>query len=142
VAIDRSTGNAASAGILRNNIISAGSCQKRVAIADLSDSPARIVENNDLYLGPISTAPDSAFLYRRGDTNALTAAQVNALSGAAKNISAEPKFVSYPTDVHLSSTSPCIDRGTSEGAPATDSDGNRRPSGAGFDIGAYEFVVP
>jgi hypothetical protein len=69
----------------------------------------------------------------------MTAAQVNALTGAAKNLSADPKFVSFPTDLHLSSTSPCIDSGTSEGAPATDGDGNPRPAGNGFDIGAYEF---
>jgi hypothetical protein len=57
----------------------------------------------------------------------------------AKNISAEPRFVSYPTDLHLTSNSPCIDRGTSDGAPATDGAGSPRPVGAGFDIGVYEF---
>jgi hypothetical protein len=139
VAIDKSTGNAEVKGILRNNIVSAGNCHKRVAVAELSSSSVRIVENNDLYPGPISTATDSPVLYRRGNTDGLTVADVNALAGAAKNISAEPRFVSYPTDLHLTSKSPCIDRGTSEGAPATDGDGNPRPVGAGFDIGAYEL---
>ncbi len=41
-------------------------------------------------------------------------------------------------DYHLSSTSPAIDRGTSQNAPTTDLDGNARPAGAGWDIGAYE----
>ena len=43
------------------------------------------------------------------------------------------------TDFHLQSTSPLIDAGTASGAPDHDFDGNVRPSGAGFDIGAYEF---
>ncbi len=142
VAIDRSSGDASSAGILRNNIISVGNCRKRVAVAELSASSARIVENNDFYSGPISSATDAAVLYRRAGTDAQSAADVNVLAGAANNISADPKFANYPTDLHLSSTSPCIDRGTSAGAPTTDGDGNPRPAGAGFDIGAYELAGP
>jgi hypothetical protein len=42
-------------------------------------------------------------------------------------------------DYHLNSTSQCIDAGTSTNAPATDYDGNPRPSGGGFDMGAYEY---
>ena len=42
-------------------------------------------------------------------------------------------------DYHLSSTSPAIDAGTSSHAPSTDIAGNPRPSGAGYDIGAYEY---
>jgi hypothetical protein len=141
VAIDRSAGDAASAGILRNNIISAGNCRNRIAVDELSNTTARVVENNDLYPGPTTSANDTSVLYHRGSTDALTAVQVNALAGAAKNISADPKYVAYSTNLHLSSSSPCIDRGTTEGAPATDGDGNSRPAGAGFDIGAYEFAA-
>ena len=141
VAIDRSAGDAASAGILRNNIISAGNCRNRIAVDELSNTTARVVENNDLYPGPTTSANDTSVLYHRGSTDALTAVQVNALAGTAKNISADPKYVAYSSNLHLSSSSPCIDRGTAEGAPATDGDGNVRPAGAGFDIGAYEFVA-
>lgn len=42
-------------------------------------------------------------------------------------------------DGHLKQGSPAIDRGTSEGAPSDDLDGNPRPQGMGYDIGAYEF---
>jgi hypothetical protein len=55
------------------------------------------------------------------------------------NISAVPLFVSVK-DVHLTSASPCIDAGTCVGAPPADIDGDPRPSGAGCDIGADEFV--
>ena len=51
------------------------------------------------------------------------------------NINADPKFVSA-ADVHLQPGSPCLGMGTVNGAPATDLDGNTRPSPPS--IGAYE----
>jgi hypothetical protein len=44
-------------------------------------------------------------------------------------------------DYHLATGSPAIDAGTATQAPATDLDGNPRPSGTGYDIGAYEFTA-
>jgi hypothetical protein len=44
-------------------------------------------------------------------------------------------------DYRLKPGSPAIDRGTASNAPSNDLDGKPRPSGAGFDIGAYEFQV-
>jgi hypothetical protein len=44
-------------------------------------------------------------------------------------------------DYHLAAGSPAIDAGTATQAPATDIDGNPRPGGTGYDIGAYEFVA-
>lgn len=41
----------------------------------------------------------------------------------------------------LKANSPCIDAGTSNGAPITDIDGNPRPKGLGYDMGAYEFFL-
>lgn len=41
-------------------------------------------------------------------------------------------------DLHLLETSPAVDNGTSAGAPSEDYDGNPRPQGEGYDIGAYE----
>lgn len=49
-------------------------------------------------------------------------------------------FVAPSTfDFHLLAGSPAIDAGTPNFAPATDLAGAARPSGGGFDIGAYEF---
>ena len=45
-------------------------------------------------------------------------------------------------DYHLAAGSAAIDRGTAAGAPAVDFEGQARPSGAGYDIGADEFFVP
>jgi hypothetical protein len=42
---------------------------------------------------------------------------------------------------HLSPTSPCIDAGIDMGINI-DFDGNLRPQGSGFDIGAFEFIIP
>jgi hypothetical protein len=70
------------------------------------------------------------------------------LSGTGNTASA-PLFVDPATqDYRLSASSPCIDTGTSSGAPAVDLDGVPRPlegngsGGAGFDIGAYEYAQP
>lgn len=56
-----------------------------------------------------------------------------------------PIFVNASNqDFHLQSSSPAIDKGSSPNftlfVPAYDFDGNSRPKGAGYDIGAYEFV--
>lgn len=58
-------------------------------------------------------------------------------------VSADPQFVNYQAngtgDYHLKSTSPAIDTGTNMGAPVNDLDGGPRPTGANWDIGAYEM---
>lgn len=57
------------------------------------------------------------------------------------NIDTDPFFVDPDNDdYNLTSESPCIDTATPEGAPATDIEGTPRPQGAGFDMGAYEFI--
>jgi parallel beta-helix repeat protein len=65
------------------------------------------------------------------------------------DISADPLFVDPANgDYHLWPNSPCIDAGTSEGAPSTDFDGDSRPidgnadNNAEFDIGADEAGLP
>ena len=53
-----------------------------------------------------------------------------------------PQFINPANgDFHLQSTSPAIDTGSSNSAPSTDLDGDSRPQGAGYDIGAYEYVL-
>lgn len=54
-----------------------------------------------------------------------------------------PGFVNGSTtstpDFHLATGSVLINAGSSTGAPTTDGDGYTRPSGASYDVGAYEF---
>ncbi|MCK4765772.1 MAG: carboxypeptidase regulatory-like domain-containing protein [Candidatus Aminicenantes bacterium] len=60
----------------------------------------------------------------------------------AGNIVRDPLFISpawgKSGDYHLQLGSPAIDAGTAVGAPAIDLEGNPRPVGSGYDIGAYE----
>lgn len=57
-------------------------------------------------------------------------------------ITGNPLFINLSGgDFHLQSSSPAIDMGISTGAPSTDYDGNPRPFGVGYDIGAYEYIV-
>ncbi len=60
--------------------------------------------------------------------------------GDTGDISSPPLFVSAPGNFHLQKTSPCVDTGTSTGAPNVDYDGTARPVGAGYDMGAYEYT--
>lgn len=58
----------------------------------------------------------------------------------ANDISGDPLFVDPENrDYHLSASSPCIDKGTSDGAPDKDIEGRKRPQGGGYDMGAYEY---
>ncbi len=57
--------------------------------------------------------------------------------GGEGNIYGNPRFVG-PDDLHLSRSSPCIDRAVSWRVDE-DYDGNPRPQGKGFDMGAYEL---
>lgn len=62
-------------------------------------------------------------------------------SWADNNISCNPQFLS-PGDYHIAETSCCIDQGVIDHAPDTDLDGEHRPMGRGYDIGADEYFVP
>ncbi len=60
-------------------------------------------------------------------------------AGSSGNINNDPLFAGSG-DYHLQAASPCIDNGTSTGAPSIDIEGTSRPQGAGYDMGAYEYV--
>jgi hypothetical protein len=75
---------------------------------------------------------------KRNEAGTFKRKGVNALADMAVGgtISQDPLFVAYPTDLHLSAASPCVDAGTAAGAPAWDMDGALRD--AAPDIGADE----
>jgi hypothetical protein len=59
--------------------------------------------------------------------------------GGTGNISSDPQFVNATSgDYHLKPGSPCVDTGTTVGAPATDIEGTARD--ATPDMGAYEWT--
>jgi hypothetical protein len=51
----------------------------------------------------------------------------------------DPNFVAAPGDLRLRAESPCIDRGNAAAAPTFDLLGRARPTGNGFELGAYEY---
>ncbi len=142
VLVDYAGGSgAASGGRLRNNIVGAGICDQRFAVRESGSQGLASVENNDLY-GPegASATASEVVLYRRGGSELKTASAVNAeVSGASANISANPAYASA-SDLRLTASSPCIDTGTAQGAPAVDYDLVSRPKGSAYDIGAYEIA--
>jgi len=59
---------------------------------------------------------------------------------ASNNLTSDPRFVNAGArDFSLRSDSPAIDRGVYLSEVPTDRVGAPRPTGAGFDVGAYEF---
>ena len=68
---------------------------------------------------------------------AIDIAAVNQLAGSRNNLSVQPMFVQYRSNLRLAAGSMCIDAGTSAGAPAVDVMGTARD--AKPDIGPYEF---
>jgi len=121
-------------GIFRDNILRAGACllSRDDFLETSAGTTPRLYEHNDLD----PAGPPSA-LYLTGAATALsTATAINALPGAAGNISADPIFVSA-TDLHLAAGSACVNAGTTVGAPRTDFDGKPRSDGKP-DIGAFE----
>ena len=129
-----STGN-----LLKNNILF--STQSfRGALSVSSDSQAGLVSDYNAVENRFSSDDGNTAVGLAGwqtatgqDVHSFSINDVTALNGL---------FVDRATgNYHLASTSAAIDRGTSAGAPPTDFEGNARPSGSGYDIGADEFVV-
>jgi hypothetical protein len=124
-------------GLFRNNIIRGGLCNTRGDFAEMdAGADPRIFENNDLDPSGMTTT----LYYDNDSTPVTTIAEVNAFTDttAGANLSANPMFLAYPGDLHLTSGSACVNAGTPSGAPATDFDGKPRDPGSP-DIGALEF---
>lgn len=111
----------------------------------LENAPHCTVKNNifyDQYWRPIyiegtsSTGLDSDYncTYRSDGVIPAGTAQPHDLWGV------NPQFVNADaSNFHLQSDSPCIDAGISVSGVSNDFDGNPRPQGPGYDIGAFEY---
>ena len=93
--------------------------------------PFQAITNSIIY----GNSPDAI---SNSETGIISYSDVQGGYTGQGNIDASPLFIG-DGNYKLTSSSPCIDAGTSEGAPTTDIDGNPRPQGAGYDMGAYEY---
>lgn len=110
--------------IIRNNIIASNG---RYGIFKHSTTPLSISYNN------VWNNEQGAYYEGDGGVNPFTP------NPGTGEISEDPLFFGGG-DYHLTFTSPCIDAGTDVGV-YVDMDGDVRPFGAGFDMGADEFVL-
>ncbi|MDB5039194.1 MAG: hypothetical protein JWQ35_2722, partial [Bacteriovoracaceae bacterium] len=61
---------------------------------------------------------------------------------ATPPVISDPLFINNASDFHLQSASPAINAGIALTEVTTDLEGVSKPQGAGYDIGAYEFIPP
>jgi parallel beta-helix repeat protein len=151
-------GGPSSANLVINNTV-AQPADGRWALAIQNASTSNLVVNNILYnahavRGSIDISSDSLSGFRSnnnvltnrmttsGGASLLTLAQWRAATGQDQQSlvkAPDELFVGFVSnDFHLSLSSPAIDAGTSQNAPLRDLQGAARPSGQGWDIGAFE----
>jgi hypothetical protein len=98
---------------------------------------------NVIAWGNSTAAGDAADLAITGGTVTADHSDLGDVSGSytdlGGNISADPLFATRDDD-HLVAESPAIDTGTCTGVPATDFEGDARPTGGGCDMGADEVA--
>ena len=120
--------------------------------------------NNTAYGNDVGLRVNSTnvtnIVFRNNVSSQNTTAQIQILAGAQEDcvidhnlyygagspmgsdyVIGDPLFVNAAEgDFHLQGGSPAIDAGSPTGAPDTDFDGNPRPRGTGYDIGAPEYT--
>ena len=93
-----------------------------------------------------NTAPLEPQIYNTGNAiSDVTYCNIQGGYSGEGNINTDPQFLDpEENDFHLTLGSPSINSGTLDGAPANDIDGDTRPQGTGYDMGAdeYTFNVP
>lgn len=133
VALHISFGQNMVVGRIRDNILLGGQNLNRFGIfedsvAGKTNKPAA-ADHNDFFFPTLGGRTDVYWRHWDGSTN------TDDTTTPASNISGDPLLDST---WHLMNGSPCIDAGTATDSPAKDRDGQSRPMGAGFDIGADE----
>lgn len=145
--------------VTSNTIIEASDARWDVNIVDGSTGNTvlnNVLDNRNTGHGAINIAADSLSGFR-SDYNAIinnrfspddgntymTLSQWQSATGQDLHslVTTEAALFVAPSsnNYHLLATAPAIDHGTSTSAPTIDLDGKPRPSGAGYDMGAYEY---
>jgi len=107
---------------IANNIVN-DNYAFEIAVGSWNTIPGLVVENNLIY--PFRNNTNGQCVETKG----------------INYVEASPLFVNDASaDFHLLFGSPAINAGSSIDAPGIDFDGNPRPIGEGYDIGAYEYI--
>ncbi|MFQ6093570.1 MAG: choice-of-anchor Q domain-containing protein, partial [bacterium] len=119
--------------IVVNNAVSASQVTIWVLSGAVEDG-GNLVQYNDLY----SWRNEEKFGW--GNVLYDSLADWEAVSGQTNNIDSDPLFVDPDNDnLKLQQGSECIDGGTDVNGSDEDYEGNPRPEGNGYDIGAFEY---
>ena len=119
--------------IAKNNIFYNNSTGTLLQI-DNSNDLSNISLNNNLYYSIVGSN------IKVGDINYLLSGFHSVFSQELNGISGDPLFTNPSAlDFHINSNSPAIDKGVTLTNVTNDFDGNSRPAGSGYDIGAYEY---
>ncbi|CAG0963880.1 endoglucanase [Methanosarcinales archaeon] len=98
-----------------------GNSNRGGIILERNDATNTVVRNNIIY--------NNGFGIKNSDADAII----------SNNLETNPSFVNpSANNFHLQVNSPAIDKGSAANAPKVDFDRKLRPSGTGYDIGAYE----
>jgi predicted outer membrane repeat protein len=133
------------------------SAARGAGVYDVIMSPAlaSVTSNNSIWWNNTTSDPTSRLFHTKGIGASMavihsslqdTAIANNhfgtgSFTNGGSNIAGDPLFVNYGGgDLHLLGSSACIDAGQNIGV-AVDYDGNVRPQGAGYDMGAFERSV-
>ncbi|PCJ60251.1 MAG: hypothetical protein COA79_08755 [Planctomycetota bacterium] len=148
--VDKSGANDHTGGIVRNNFIYRDGTHRGDIGIGVYDCPDAVIYNNTVMIGgTYSNAIEYRFSATNNVivTNNICSANITARSGAAGTVSsnitnaASTLFENYSSgDLHLkSSASSAIDQGATIASVTEDYDGQARPSGSSYDIGADEY---
>lgn len=152
--LDPASNRGALRGVIRNNMIYSSAARKGPA-ADagiiLESTPGTEVYNNTVIL---QNGYPNAIEYRWSSTtgvkiyNNLTNAQIRQRDGGSAQLisnitdAAATSFVNLAAgDLHLTASSPAIDAGTTIASVTRDFDGQPRPQGGAYDVGADEYTA-
>jgi hypothetical protein len=148
---DRASSYDHAGGIIRNNVLHRTWQQPGDVAIHVADSPDTQILNNTVFLGGTYATPIE---YRYPSSARITIVnnvldgQIRARDGGTASLNSNIMFApstlfvdALGGDLHLRSTATAaIDKGVSVGGVVTDVDGQNRPSGPAYDIGADEVA--
>jgi hypothetical protein len=125
-----------------HNTIVNNACDMSASVAHgLAVFPNACRDSFQFFKGNCFYALDPTAKYWWDNVKYNSVAEWESAGAQTGNIDSVPGFTSPDSeDLHLAPGSACIDHGSPDSAAGDDFDGVLRPQGAGFDIGAFEYV--